>query len=63
MNKLTAMLFLLTAEAEANERGNTARAAEIRADYLLFCDGFYDEYFKETISRRNTASLTDGTGR
>ena len=63
MNKLKAMFFLLMAEEEANKRGDTARAAEIRANYLLFCDGFYDEYFEEKLSRRNTAILTDGAGR
>ncbi|MDR0472316.1 MAG: hypothetical protein LBH43_01400 [Treponema sp.] len=48
MNKVQAMLFILSAEDKAMKRNDIVRATEIRADYILLCDGFYDWLFDET---------------
>ena len=46
--KIFMMLFLLEAEKRALAKNDVIRAAEIRADYNLLCEGFYDkELFEE----------------
>jgi hypothetical protein len=43
MSKTQAMFFLLIAEDEAKKNGNIEIALDIRADYILLVNGFYDE--------------------
>jgi len=40
------MFLLLLAEAEAAKDGDVVREAELRAEYLLLCDGYYDYLFE-----------------
>lgn len=44
------MLLMLDAEKTAEEHGDIVRAAEIRAEYLLLIDGFYDDVFNLSVS-------------